>query len=222
MIIVIDGPSGSGKSSTARAVAGILGIQYLDSGALYRAVTVLWIREGKTQEMFLDILSSKDIRFEYLDGEFRVWIYGEEITGEIRRPAVSDQVSRLAAIPDVRRFVNNLMRRAVRKRDFIADGRDLGTAVFPDADLKFYLDASPEVRAVRRHRELKASGEKIALSDVRDNLIQRDRADRSRELDPLAKADDALLIDGSDKSFDEQVREICTIIQSKLNLKQNR
>lgn len=222
MIIVIDGPSGSGKSSTARAVAGILGIQYLDSGALYRAVTVLWIREGKTQEMFLDILSSKDIRFEYLDGEFRVWIDGEEITGEIRRPAVSDQVSRVAAIPDVRRFVNNLMRRAVRKRDFIADGRDLGTAVFPDADLKFYLDASPEVRAVRRHRELKASGEKIALSDVRDNLIQRDRADRSRELDPLAKADDALMIDGSDKSFDEQVREICTIIQSKLNLKQNR
>ncbi|MEX0995073.1 MAG: (d)CMP kinase [Balneolaceae bacterium] len=218
MIIVIDGLSGSGKSSTAKAVAEKLGMQYLDSGALYRAVTYIWLEEEADEKLFLEKLFTKDIRFTYQDHQFHVWVDGEEVTGKIRTGRVSDHVSKVASISEVRNYVNDLMRKAVREDSYIADGRDLGSVVFPDADLKFFMKASIDVRARRRHAEMSAGGENISLSEVEKNLNQRDHLDSTREIDPLRKPADAIEIDTSGVTFEEQVSMICSIITEKLNI----
>lgn len=218
MIIVIDGLSGSGKSSTARAVAEQLGIQYLDSGALYRAVTYIWLEEKASEELFLENLFSKDIRFYFQDHQFHVWVDGEDVSRKIRTGRVSNHVSTVASMPGVRKYVNELMREAVQKDSYIADGRDLGSAVFPDADLKFFMKASLDVRAKRRHEEMTEGGEKISLGEVERNLEQRDYLDSTREIDPLCKPADAIEIDTSGITFDEQVHMICSIITEHLNL----
>ncbi len=217
MIIVIDGVSGSGKSSTAKAVAGRLGIEYLDSGALYRAASWIWLEEG-CPENPADKLSGRDIRFEYSDGLFRVFVDGSEITEELRRQRISEVVSRVAADSGVRDFVNNLMRNAVRSGRYIADGRDLGSTVFPDADLKFYMEASLDVRARRRFEEMKEAGESVTPEQVRQNIAARDEADTRREASPLVKPDDAYIIDTSEITFDEQVERIIAIIRNKFNI----
>jgi CMP/dCMP kinase len=221
MIIVIDGLSGSGKSSTAKAVAEQLGIQYLDSGALYRAATYLWMEAGRQKEKFFEILSSKDIKFEYKDNRFVVYVDGEDVSNEIRKQNISEHVSKVAAMPEVRRFVNKLMRQAVKSRHYIADGRDLGSAVFPDANLKFYMEASIEVRAERRHAELAGAGETVSLDEVKENLRRRDSLDKARKADPLVKPKDAYVIDTTAKSFDEQVMEISSVITEKLLTNKN-
>jgi len=222
MIIVIDGPSGSGKSSTAKAVADKLGIEYLDSGALYRAVSLIWLEEQKpSEEKFIDILSSKEICFSYRSGTFSVQVNGKNFTDMIRKPFVTEQVSHVAAIPSVRDFVNELMRRAVRNGRYIADGRDLGTVVFPNAVLKLFMEAPLAVRAKRRHDELKAAGENITLEEVENNLQSRDLSDSTRKKDPLARADDAIIIDNSSKSFDEQVEEISSLVEKVLGNEHN-
>lgn len=221
MIIVIDGLSGSGKSSTAQLVARNLGIQYLDSGALYRAATLLWLEEGMNKQKFFEILLSKDIQFEYKNESFIVYIDGVDVSGKIRKQNVSDNVSHVAAMPEVRSFVNRLLRSAVQNNHYIADGRDLGSAVFPDADLKFFMEASLDIRAKRRYTELEEAGETVTLQEVKENLRQRDISDKSREKDPLIKPKDAYLIDTSEKTFDEQVKEISTIISEKLSLNHN-
>ncbi|MEX2574765.1 MAG: (d)CMP kinase [Balneolaceae bacterium] len=218
MIIVIDGLSGSGKSSTAKAVSESLDIQYLDSGALYRAATWIWLEENKPDHKFLEILTSKDIQFEYKNRHFNIYVDSVDVSADIRKQRIFDYVSNVAAMPVVRKFVNHLMRNAVKNREFIADGRDLGSAVFPDADLKFFMEASLEVRARRRYDEFKSGGETISFEDVKNNLRERDAADQSRDLDPLVKPADALVIDTTNKTFDEQVKEINTVIQDKLHL----
>lgn len=217
MIIVIDGLSGSGKSSTAKEVAKKLGIEYLDSGALYRVVTWIWLEAEGPKESFLDNLSSKDIRFRYEDQVFQVSVDGRDITDLIRSERVSTEVSRVAAIPEVRAFVNAKMRRAVQKGAWIADGRDLGTAVFPKAELKFFMKASIDVRARRRYEELLQQGEETDFRSVKQNLADRDKKDMSRDADPLRKPEDAIEVDTSGKTFDDQVNEICTIIRNRLN-----
>lgn len=220
MIIVIDGLSGSGKSTTARAVAEILGIEYLDSGALYRAVTWIWLEEGRPEdETFSGLLASKDVQFEYRDRAFVVCVDSRDISSEIRRPAVSDEVSRIAAMKEVRRFVNRLMTNSVAGRYFIADGRDLGSSVFPDADLKFFMKASLERRAERRFAELEKAEDEVTLEQVRENLQMRDHADQSREADPMVVSPDAYIIDTSEKTFDEQVEEIIAVIRKETDLK---
>ncbi|MEX2601481.1 MAG: (d)CMP kinase [Balneolaceae bacterium] len=217
MIIVIDGLSGSGKSSTAKAVAERIGINYLDSGALYRVATWIWLENGETEEAFLDNLSSNDIRFRYEDREFHVSVNGRDITGLIRSERVSAAVSTVAANPEVRAFVNAMMRQAVQEGVWIADGRDLGTAVFPNAELKFFMKASIDVRARRRYEELLQQGEMADFNSVKQNLAERDRKDMSRKADPLKKPEDAIEIDTSSKTFDDQVNEICIIISKRLN-----
>jgi len=221
MIIAIDGLSGSGKSSTAQAVARDLGIQYLDSGALYRAVTLIWLEEGTNQKTFFEILLSKEIQFEYKNERFFVYIDGVDVSGKIRKQIVSDNVSRVAAMPDVRKFVNKLMRSAVKNNHIIADGRDLGTAVFPEADLKFFMRASLDARAKRRYAELKEADESVTLDDVRENLRRRDISDKSRKTDPLIKAEDAYIVDTTTRTFDEQVKEISSVISETLSLNHN-
>ena len=207
MIVVIDGPAGSGKSSTARAVAHELNIQYLDSGALYRAATYLFLKNVHSLPMFFESLHSAQLKFEFND-EFQVTLNALNITEAIRTPEVSAHVSTVAAMPKVREFINALMNKAVQHDVYIADGRDLGTAVFPSAECKFFMIADLETRAKRRHQELNSKGIQISYNEVLTEIKQRDRIDSTREKDPLKQADDAIVVDSSTYSFDEQVQYI--------------
>ena len=205
MIVVIDGPAGSGKSSTAKAVADRLGIQYLDSGALYRAVTLVYIKSNLNRTTFFDQLKSIKISFRYIDSFFHVYINSEEVSQEIRTMNVSDKVSEVASMPEVSAYVNRLMNDAVKHDEYIADGRDLGTAVFPNAAMKFFMIAELETRAKRRLLELKSQGSNVTLEQILLNISERDQKDSSRKADPLRKADDAIEIDTSSFIFEEQV-----------------
>ncbi len=219
MIIVIDGPAGSGKSSTAKALANRLDINFLDSGALYRALTYTWIESGKPdKQMFFKNLMDVRLHVAYSGGQFKVTVNDVDVTGKIRTAAVSNHVSEIASFPNARSFANKIMRELVKEDAYIADGRDLGTAVFPDADLKFYMDASIEDRAKRRFDEIKSDQKDVTYEDVFENLKKRDYTDQNRKSDPLKKADDAILINTSGKTFKEQVDEMSTIINEKLKL----
>jgi cytidylate kinase len=218
MIIVIDGPAGSGKSSTARAVADKLHIEYLDSGALYRAATLLYIEADREKKMFFRLLNQKEVSFSYEDQTFHVSIDGKSVTEKIRTPDVANYVSEVAAMPRVRSFVNNLMRNVVVEGVYIAEGRDLGTAVFPDADLKFFMSADLEERAQRRFKERKKKNPQITLEKVKQNIAERDLKDSKRDADPLRKADDAIEIDTTNLTFEQQVDKICSEIKNQLKV----
>lgn len=219
MIIVIDGPAGSGKSSTAKAVAQKLGIQFLDSGALYRALTYVWIEAGKVQmEKFFDLMSDISLQTHYKDETFYVEVNSNNITEEIRKQVVANHVSEVASVPEIRKFVNRYMRNLVKTDLFVADGRDLGTAVFPDAELKFYMDASIDERAQRRYKEMVDKDSSITLKEVKENLSNRDYQDKNRGADPLKMAKDAILIDTTGLTFEEQTLKIIEIIRNRLKL----
>lgn len=219
MIIVIDGPAGSGKSSTARTIARELGIQFLDSGALYRALTYVWLESGKVKmETFFDMLSDITLKTRYIDEKFYVEVNSNDITDEIRKQYVANHVSEVASVPEIRKFVNRYMRNLVKTDLFIADGRDLGTAVFPNAELKFYMDASIEERSQRRYKEMMDKDSTITLKDVEENLANRDYQDKNRGTDPLEMAEDAILIDTTGLTFEEQTSEIIEIIRNRLKL----
>jgi len=216
MIIVIDGPAGSGKSTTARAVANKLHIEYIDSGALYRTATLLYIEADRDRDTFFRLMEQKDISFRYENQEFCVFIDGQSVTDDIRTPQVAEYVSEVAAMPRVRAFVNNLMRKVVIDGVYIAEGRDLGTAVFPDAELKFFMSANLEERARRRFNERKADNPKLTFQKVKENIAQRDQQDSKREADPLKKADDAIEIDTTNLTFEQQVNQICLEVKQRL------
>lgn len=216
MIIVIDGPAGSGKSSTARAVADKLDIEYLDSGALYRAATLLFIEANREKELFFRLLNQKKVSFCYKDQTFHVSIDGQSVTDKIRTPDVASYVSEVAAMPRVRSFVNNLMRSVAIEGVYIAEGRDLGTAVFPDAELKFFMSADLEERARRRFKERKKKNPQLTFENVKQNIAERDLKDSKREVDPLKKADDAIEIDTTNLTFEQQVNKICSEIKSQV------
>ena len=213
MIVVIDGPAGSGKSSTARAVARQLQIQYLDSGALYRVATLLYLKANRDHELFFELLKENKISFHFKENFFFVYLNDADVSEKIRTMEVSQNVSTVAAMPDVRAYVNNLMREVVKSDVYVADGRDLGTAVFPNAELKFYMIADLKTRAERRLAELRSKGEQVELETVMENIAQRDDIDSNRSADPLKKADDAIEIDTSALSFEEQVSSICDQIK---------
>lgn len=218
MIIVIDGPAGAGKSTTAKAVAKKIGIQYLDSGALYRALTVVYLESDKDSELFFKNLKNQDISFEYSNEVFKVSLNGEDITDKLRSSEVADHVSTVASLLRSRKHVNKLMREAVEHDHYIAEGRDLGTAVFPDADLKFFMKADVNERVRRRYDELVESGIETSLKEVKQNILERDYKDSKRKADPLKKADDAILIDTTNLDFEQQVAQICSEITNKLEL----
>lgn len=221
MIFVIDGPAGSGKSTTARAVADKLNIQYLDSGALYRAVTWIYIESGLNEKAFFEMLNQTPIDFVYDNGIFHVTIGGSEVTENLRTREVMNRVSEVASKPEVRRYVNRLLREFARNENVIAEGRDLGTVVFPDADLKFFMLASADERARRRYSELKSKGRDITFEEVRENILERDRKDSQREHDPLKKAENAIEIDTTDMTFEQQVKQICSLIEECKNKKES-
>jgi len=214
MIVVIDGPAGSGKSSTAKAVARSLSIQYLDSGALYRAATLIYLRSNRQNDLFFDRLKKSNISFHYQDDSFHVYLDDEEVSQSIRSMEVAGNVSEVASMKNVRAYVNQKMREAVRQDLYIADGRDLGTAVFPDAALKFYMVADIETRARRRYEELAESGKPAELNDIIENISARDKQDAARSEDPMRKPDDAIEINTTNLSFDEQVQFISNKVRS--------
>ena len=218
LIIAIDGPVGSGKSTVARRVAELLGYTHLDSGAMYRAVAWKALCERvplDSPEQLAALASRVRIDLVSRDGKQHVILDGEDITDWIRTPEVSHAASVVAVVPGVRHPLVAEQRRAGAQGGVVMEGRDIGSVVFPHADLKIYLDASPEVRAQRRWQELREKGEAsdplIVLADVRE----RDRRDREREMSPLVRAADAVVVDNTAMDAEETARVIVLLAQEK-------
>jgi len=206
--IAIDGPSASGKSTVARHVASKLGHVYVDSGSLYRGVVWQALSEGvdpSDEGQISRMLTEMDVKFFLIDKAVRFSINGEKPVAELRSVAVNESVSVVAAMSNVRRAIVGWLRDMVQFGDLVIEGRDIGSVVFPDAEHKFYLDASPEERARRRSVEM--SGDEDS-GEVRRSLERRDSIDSTREIDPLAVADDAVVIDSTSMSIDETVTAI--------------
>lgn len=202
MIVTIDGPSGSGKTTTARLLAERLGFQHLDTGAMFRAVALHLLRhsiDAADEAAVRRVLP--DVYLELIPG--RIWLCGEDVTGLIRTSEVTSEASRIAVFPAVREFLAKLQRAVARGKNIVTEGRDQGTAVFPDAECKFFLDAELPVRAERRHRELVERGETITVQEVLQAMQQRDERDSQRTVAPLMAAEDAIVIDTSRLSIEE-------------------
>ena len=220
MIIAIDGPAGSGKSSTARAVAHRLDFHHLDSGAFYRAVTWAAQQAGIPTEAWASLdarrIDAFGIAAEPAGHGFRMRVAGEDVDRRIREPVVNAQVSVMARVAAVRNWLQHRLHDAARRADVVVDGRDIGTVVFPDAELKVFLVAQPETRAQRRlaERGVLAPTEDELAAEV-ERLMERDRLDSERAIAPLRRADDAVEIDTSDLDFDEQVERIVELAVSR-------
>ncbi|MBM3329561.1 MAG: (d)CMP kinase [Calditrichaeota bacterium] len=207
-LIAIDGPAGVGKSSTARQVAWRLGLPYLDTGALYRAAAWAVIKAGVEVSQSTAVEKAVDkaeISFAQTSGGIRVWVDGVDVTTDIRSPVVNRVVSPVCEIPGVRGKLVALQRRWAARGFGVMEGRDIGTVVLPKAGLKIFMTARPEIRAIRRGRELGIEHDSEALTALTKELAERDKRDAERPHSPLAKASDALLIDNSEMTFEDQV-----------------
>lgn len=229
LIIAIDGYSSSGKSTFARSIARELNYIYIDSGAMYRAVTLYCIRKGYVTEDRIDTASITEdlgnihISFCYNPdtGEFETYLNSENVEKEIRGIKVSAYVSRISMIPEVRARMVELQRQIGVYKGIVMDGRDIGTVVFPDADIKIFMTASVDVRAKRRYEELKSKKIDADYEEVKRNIITRDITDENRDISPLRKADDAILLDNTRMTIEEQMKWIRDIIEKKLNENRN-
>ena len=219
LVIAIDGPGAAGKSTVGKALAARLRYLYIDTGALYRAVALLADREG-IADAAPGVIGARvraaDIRLEGDPRQPRVLIDGRDVSAEIRTERISQLSSKLSALPEVRSALLDLQRRIGANGGVVMDGRDIGTVVFPEADAKFFVFASPEVRAARRHAELLAKGVAADLTQVRAELEERDRRDAEREHAPLRAADDAIPIDTTYLDPDAVVARMLTVINNKL------
>lgn len=218
--VAIDGPAGAGKSTIARRAAASLGFIYVDTGALYRTVGLYSIRKGydtKDAEKVNSTLPEIDIKLGFSGTEQRVFLNGEDVSEAIRTPEASMGASNVSAIPQVREFLFDLQKDIAKNNDCLMDGRDIGTVVLPDAQVKIFLTASPETRAKRRYKELIEKGSDVKFEDVLDDLIKRDYQDTHREIAPLKAADDAVLLDTSELDFEGSLRAVLDIIKGKIN-----
>jgi cytidylate kinase len=217
MIITIDGPAGSGKSTVARELAKALGIAFLDTGATYRAATLKAMREGvNLQDAAALTTMARAAKIEVIPQESisRVMLDGQDVTDDIRSHAVTENAHFIADSPPVREVLVALQRQlGAALGSFVAEGRDQGSVVFPQADFKFYLDASPAVRAQRRHRELCAAGETVELDDVLRSIEQRDRRDSTRPVAPLIQPPGAIVIDTSEMNIDQVTAKLLACLE---------
>ncbi len=221
IVIAIDGNSGCGKSSTAKNIAKNLKYIYIDTGAMYRAVTLFFIKHKidlKNDQDVETALKQIDVSFKYnIDtSKNETFLNGKNVENKIREMEVSNLVSPVSEISQVRRKLVEQQRRLGEGTGIVMDGRDIGTVVFPNADLKIFMTADLEIRALRRQKELLEKNTKVELEDVIKNLKNRDVIDSSRDDSPLKKADDAFVVDTSNLSFDEQVNQILGLIQEKV------
>lgn len=220
--IAIDGPGGAGKSTVARAVAKQLGFIYVDTGAIYRAIGLKFVRTGKsfTNENIISVLPGTELSLTHIDGEQHIIIDGEDVSSFIRTQEISSAASKVSAVPEVRAFLLDLQRNIARKNNVIMDGRDVGTVILPNAEVKIFLTANVEVRARRRHRELMAKGLETpdTFERVLKEVAERDKADSERVTAPLKPAEDAVLVDTSDMDFEQSVQTVINIIRRKVNV----
>lgn len=217
--VAIDGPSGAGKSSLARRCAAELGFLYVDTGAIYRTVGLAALRRGlntKNEAEIAAILPELEIRMGYQDGEQRMFLNGEDVSREIRMPEVSMAASDVSAHGAVRSYLLEMQRKLARENCVIMDGRDIGTVVLPDAKLKIYLTASPEARAERRRKELAAKGVETSFEQVLEDIRQRDWQDMNRQVAPLRRAEDAVLVDTTEIDFEGSFRLLCGLIRERM------
>lgn len=216
----IDGPSGAGKSTIARAAAEKLGMVYIDTGAMYRAAGLFAVRNGisisDNPEGVKALLPKLDIKISYSGGLQRIYLGEEDVSDKIRTPEISRAASDISAIPEVREKLVDLQRRLAANLDVIMDGRDIGTVVFPDAEVKIFLTASAEARAERRFRELCVKGESVTFDEVLRDMKERDENDMTRAASPLKAAEDAVLLDTSKLDFEASVEAVLNIINEKL------
>ena len=213
MIIAIDGPAGSGKSTIAKLIAEDLGLVYLDTGAMYRLVTLKALNDGILGNLDKIIKMLDDLRIDIKKNGF--YLDDTNVSEEIRKPVVSENVSDIAAIREVREKMVDLQRKFSESKNVILDGRDIGTVVFPNADVKIFLIADAKERANRRYRELVAKGENVKIEEIYENILKRDKINSTRKEIPLKKADDAIEVDTTSKNIEEVKNEILYIIKQK-------
>ena len=211
--VAIDGPAGAGKSTIAKLVAKEKGYIYVDTGAMYRGLAIHFLNKGVNpddREAVAEACRDAEVSIGYEDGVQQIYLNGENVTSMLPPEEVGNMASRTSAIPQVREKLLELQRSLAREKDVIMDGRDIGTNILPDADVKIYLTASVETRAMRRYTELKEKGESCNLEEIARDISERDERDMTREIAPLKKAEDAILVDSSDMTIPEVVAEICS------------
>lgn len=221
IIVAIDGPAGSGKSTAAKLLAEKLGCIYLDTGAMYRAITYTVLANNVADDIdkLISLVRSLDIKLEFKEGVTVVFVNGENVTDKIRTPEVNAKVSDISKIPEVRAELVKIQRSLGEKGSIVAEGRDTTTVVFPEADVKIYLTAELDTRAQRRLKEFLEKDQNVTLEDVKENLNKRDTIDSSRKVSPLRIADDAIEFDNNsipiDKEIDQLVKMINEILEDK-------
>ncbi|WP_313528931.1 (d)CMP kinase [Anaerotignum sp.] len=218
--IAVDGPAGSGKSTVAKAVAKKLGIIYVDTGAMYRAVAYFCIYKGispSDEVGVLDLLEEMNLEIQPQEGGQRILLDGEDITDKIRTQEIGQGASNVGKIQSVRQKLGDMQREMAKNHVVIMDGRDIGTYVLPRAEVKIYMDAGVDERAKRRMGELEAKGEKPDFASIRQEIIQRDENDMNRVHNPLCKAEDAVYLDTTNMSIDDVVNEILKICKEKIS-----
>ena len=217
--VAIDGPAGAGKSTIAKKVSSELGFIYVDTGAIYRSVGLACIKKGIDEgdsKAVKKLLEDIDIRIVFFNGEQHILLNDEDVSGDIRTETVSMAASTVSAIPEVREFLLSLQRNFAKTDNVIMDGRDIGTVVLPNAQVKIFLTASPEVRAKRRVEQLAEKGESADYDTVLADIFKRDYNDSHREIAPLKPADSAFIVDTSDITLEESIRKIADIIKENI------